>query len=71
MVWLEKSRPVVDSTRTYHLINRKGALAAGAGPAEPAGARDRGGGHAGAGGGAVEAGCAIDAGPDSTVVMQS
>lgn len=25
-VWLEKSRPVVDSTRTYHLIDRKGAL---------------------------------------------
>ena len=26
MVWLEKSRPVIDSTRTYHLINREGAL---------------------------------------------
>lgn len=25
-VWLEKSRPVVDSTRSYHLIDRQGAL---------------------------------------------
>ena len=25
-IWLEKSRPVIDSTRTYHLIDRKGAL---------------------------------------------
>lgn len=26
-VWLEKSRPVVDSTRSYHQVNRQGALA--------------------------------------------
>jgi len=25
-IWLEKSRPVIDSTRTYHLIDRKGTL---------------------------------------------
>ena len=25
-VWLEKSRPVIDSTRSYHLIDRRGAL---------------------------------------------
>lgn len=25
-VWLEKSRPVIDSTRSYHLINRQGEL---------------------------------------------
>ena len=25
-VWLEKSRPVVDSTRTYHQVDRQGAL---------------------------------------------
>jgi hypothetical protein len=25
-VWLEKSRPVVDSTRTYHLVDRQGGL---------------------------------------------
>jgi hypothetical protein len=26
MVWLEKSRPVTDSVRTYHIIDRRGRL---------------------------------------------